>query len=232
MVGAPCLVPGGVEVEFLMAVDVGSLMPPDDVVKPRTPKQLRRWVLDRCDAINAVPETKRPGLFKKFYEELYPLSLFAVYRYGEQDDVICVPNDDESKDYDARILAPSEEIKLEITLAYPPGLHIQLRQLMEQNIVSQYRIAIDHPVEMALHLQLVKKAAENKVRPGGYGAGYELLVFVEDSWFEAKSDCAVVSEFLEREVVILPLRFDALHVIGRTERLHKSVVLSGHRETT
>jgi len=213
-------------------VDVGSLMPPDDVVQPRTPKQLRRWVLDRCDIINAVPETKRPGLFKKFYEELYPLSLFAVYRYGEQDDVICVPNDDESKDYDARILAPSGEIKLEITLAYPPGLHIQLRQLMEKDIVSQYGIAIDHPDEMALHLQLVKKAAENKVRPGGYGAGYELLVFVEDSWFEAKSDCAVVSEFLEREVAILPLRFDALHVIGRIERLHKSVVLPGHREIT
>lgn len=217
-----------------MTVDVGALMPPDDVVRPRTPKQLRSWVLDRCDAISAATRAaKRPGLFKKFYEELYPFSLFAVRCYGERDDVLCVPNDDESKDYDARILGPSGAItKVEVTLAYQPGLHVQLRQLMEKNIVSQYGIALDHADERALHLQLVKRAAESKVRPGGYGEGYELLVFAEDSWFEAASDHAQVSEFLEREVATLPLRFDALHVIGRTERLHKSLSLPWQQEAT
>jgi hypothetical protein len=51
------------------------------------------------------------------------------------------------------------------------------------------------------------------------------LVYVEDSWFEAERDGATVSEFLQREIVTLPLCFDALHVIGRTDRLYKSVMI-------
>src|SRR5262245_54661687 len=141
VVATPARFPkGGTRIESMMTIDVAALLPPDDVVRPRTAKQLRRWVLDRCDPISAATRAaKRPGLFKKFYEELYPFSLFAVRCYGDRDDVICVPNDDETRDYDARILGPSGEItRVEITLAYPPGLHIQLAQLMEESIVSPY----------------------------------------------------------------------------------------------
>jgi len=113
-----------------MTFDLLSLLPPDEVVRPRTPVQLRRWVLDRCDAIGRTPEAKQPGLFKKFYEEVYPLSLFAVRRYGERDDVECVPNMDDSRDFDAVVREASREVKVEITLAYPPLWYRRIERLL------------------------------------------------------------------------------------------------------
>jgi len=37
---------------------------------------------------------------------------------------------------------------------------------------------------MAFQLRLVKEAAEGKAGPGRYGRGYELVIAVEDWWFE------------------------------------------------
>lgn len=191
-----------------------------------------------------MAEAKRsgPGAFKKFYEEVYPFSLFAVRRYGEQDDVVCVPNMDE-KDFDAEVRAASRVVKVQITLAYPARWYLRMEQLMEPGLVPFYgpvsiegsrskgrridteMMLVDHPYEVAFHLRLVKEAAERKARPGPHGAGYELLVFAEDSWFEVERDSAPVAEFLEREVMTLPLCFDALHLVGRTNRLYQSVTL-------
>ena len=47
---------------------------------------------------------------------------------------------------------------------------------------------------------------------------YELLIAVEDFWFDA-DDAREVSGFIEREVLTLPLEFDAVHSVGKTERL-------------
>jgi len=43
---------------------------------------------------------------------------------------------------------------------------------------------------MAFQLRLVKEAAEGKAGPGRYGRGYELVIAVEDWWFEADRDSA------------------------------------------
>ena len=61
-----------------------------------------------------------------------------------------------------------------------------------------------------------EEAAEGKAGPGRYGRGYELVIVVEDWWFEADRDSAGVASFLEHEVATLPLCFDALH--GRLDR--------------
>ena len=50
---------------------------------------------------------------------------------------------------------------------------------------------------MAFQLRLVKEAAEGKAGPGRYGRGYELVIAVEDWWFEADRDSAGVADFLE-----------------------------------
>jgi len=228
------------------AFDPLTLLPPDEYVRPRTPKQLREWVLDRCDAVAKVREAKRPGLlrlgpFKKFYEEVYPFSLFAVRRYGERDDVLCVPSRDEGRDFDGEVREASRAFRVEITLARRPHEHLRMEYFLERGFVplngpvfvegsrrKGRRIAtelmlVDHHDEVALDLGLVKKAAEGKARPGRYGPGYELLIVVEDSWFKDERDAASVVEFLEREVLTLPLEFDALHVVGWTDRLYQSV---------
>lgn len=232
----------------MVTFDPLSLLPPEELVRPRSPKQLRAWVLDRCDAIANVPEAKQSALlhlgpFKRFYEEVYPLSLFAVRRYGEQDDVVCVPNKDEGRDFDAEVRTASRGVKVEITLAPDPLWHLRMEYFMKHGFVpfngpvsvegsrrKGRRIAtemmlVDSLEEVALHLRRVKEAAEGKAVPGRYGAGYELLIVVEDSWFEVERDSAHVAEFLEREVMTLPLCFDALHLVGWTNRLYQSVTL-------
>lgn len=75
------------------------------------------------------------GPFKRFYEEVYPLSLFAVRRYGEQDDVVCVPNKDEGRDFDAEVRAASRGVKVEITLAPDPLWHLRMEYFMEHGFV-------------------------------------------------------------------------------------------------
>jgi len=78
---------------------------------------------------------------------------------------------------------------------------------------------------MAFHLRLVKEAAEGKAGPGRYGCGYELVIVVEDWWFEVDRDSAGVAAFLEHEVATLPLCFDALHVVGWTDHLYSSIAI-------
>src|SRR3989442_11972935 len=78
-----------------MPFDVDALLPLAECVKPRAPKELREWVLAKCDAFRQIPELREPvlrheGPFKWFHEEIYPLSVFAVRRYGDRDDVLCV----------------------------------------------------------------------------------------------------------------------------------------------
>ena len=77
-----------------------------------------------------------------------------------------------------------------------------------------------------VRLQWVKQAAEGKAGLGRYGPGYELVIALEDWWFDAERDSIPTDDFLRREVVPLPLCFDAVHVVGLTERLYCSLVIS------
>jgi len=65
----------------------------------------------------------------------------------------------------------------------------------------------DHRVSRARHLSWIKIAAEGKAGQGRYGKIYELLIAVEDWWFDV-DDARAVSGFVEREVLRLPLEFD------------------------
>ena len=64
---------------------VDALLPLEECVKPRKPRELREWVLAKCDAFAQIPELREPvllheGHFKWFHEEIYPRSLFASSR--------------------------------------------------------------------------------------------------------------------------------------------------------
>jgi hypothetical protein len=124
-----------------MTFDPLSLLPVDEIVQGRSPRALREWVLGKCHAISDVPETKRPALlhhgpFKKFYEEIYPFSIFATRRYGDRDDVLCVPNLDEQRDFDAEVRNPSGTVPVEITLAIEPNWHHRMASFLEHGLVA------------------------------------------------------------------------------------------------
>ena len=78
------------------------------------------------------PELRKPvllreGPFKWFHEEIYPFSVFVVARYGDRNDVLCVPKRDRASDIDAEIREPSRTIQVEITSARDPHEHLRMR---------------------------------------------------------------------------------------------------------
>ena len=76
----------------------------------------------------------------------------------------------------------------------------------------------------ARHLNWIKAAAEGKAGRGRHGKHYELLIAVEDWWFDAE-DAPEVTTFIECRILPLPLQFDAVHVVGLTGRLFLSIPL-------
>lgn len=227
-----------------MSFDVDALLSLTECVKPRKPKELREWVLAKCDAFAQIPELREPvllheGLFKWFHEEIYPLSVFALRRYGDRDGILCVPKRDPTHDVDAEIREPMRTINIEITGARDPSEHLRMEYLVEHGRVSltgglkaqrtkrtghqiENELAfVDHRKTRARHLNWIKTAAEGKAGRGRYGKDYELLIAVEDWWFDA-DDAPEVTNFIEREVLRLPLEFDVVHVVGLTERLFLS----------
>jgi hypothetical protein len=213
-------------------VDIDALLPFTEWVKPRKPKELREWVLAKCDAFAQFPELRKPvllheGPFKWFHEEMYPLGVFAVSRYGDRNDIVCVPKRDPARDFDAEIHEPSRTIHVEITDAREPSEHLRMEYLVEHHRVSltgglkvkgtkrtgrqieDVMEIVDHRESRAHHLGWIKAAAEGKAGRGRYGKTYELLIAVEDWWFDA-DDAREVTHFIEREVLRLPLEFDAI----------------------
>src|SRR5262249_11722987 len=80
---------------------------------------------------------------------------------------------------------------------------------------------VSHDECRAGHLGFIKSAAEGKAGRGRYGKNYELLIAVEDRWFEA-DDAKEIATFVEHEVLTLPLEFAAVHVVRLMDRLFLS----------
>lgn len=83
---------------------------------------------------------------------------------------------------------------------------------------------VDHREIRARHLSWIKKAAEGKAGRGRYGKTYELLIAVEDWWFDA-DDAQEVTAFIKREVLSLSLEFGVVHIVGLSEKLFLSFPL-------
>jgi hypothetical protein len=185
------------------------LLPFSECLMARKPYELRAWVLAKCDQFSKLPELRKPillreGRFKWFHEEVYPLSLFAVPRYPNRDDVLCVPKYNPAYDIDAEVHEPSRHIRLEITGAHEPTAHLRMLYFVEHGRVSFTGAItadgtkttgrqitnelefIPHEQSRAAHLKWIKVAAEGKAGQGRYGNGYELLISVEDWWYDVE----------------------------------------------
>jgi len=94
-----------------------ALLPFEECVKPRKPRELREWVLAKCRAFANIPELREPvllheGPFKWFHEEIYPLSLFAIRRYSDRDDILLGPKRDSGRDVDAEVREPVARVEV------------------------------------------------------------------------------------------------------------------------
>ena len=209
----------------------------------RTPRQMAQWVDEKCREIARYPELKEQALLhkghaKKFYEELYPLSVFLNVVYGDDTRVTCVPNLDNAQDFDATVYDRKHSLpkvtKIEITSAYWENEHLRMEHFLEHGIVNMYGkvnwsgtqrkghvIAIDddfvaHHDLLEELMRLIKAGAVRKCSAKArYSSNHQLIIFFDDhSWFRAERDSPELIAFVDKEVLPLPLNFGALHILG------------------
>lgn len=130
-----------------MTFDPNSLLTTEELVIPRTPTELNRWVEGKCRLFADCLDAKawillHQGLSKKFHEEIYPLSLFVMHLYTGRSDIRCIPNLD-NRDFDAIILdysiSPPSELKVEITSAIDGyEEHLRMIYFMRHGHVSSW----------------------------------------------------------------------------------------------
>jgi hypothetical protein len=236
-----------------MTFNPNSLLTIEELATPRTPTQLVQWVEEKCRLFASLKEAKEwallhKWLFKKFYEEVYPLSLFATHLYAGRSDIQCIPNLD-YRDFDAVIIdsstSPPFELKVEITSALNEieghDQHLRMEYFVQHGEVNvwgtlsasgtkksgrQIHIeneAINRNDLLKKTFSLIRSAIEGKsVRPNepqNYGQGYVLIVAFDDwAWFGSDQDVVALDNFVRESVLKFPLNFAALYVLGLSGR--------------
>jgi hypothetical protein len=231
-----------------MTFDPETLLRREDILSARTPAQLSEWVNLMCRAIADVPEAKVPsllrhGLFKQFYEEVFPLSRYAVHRYGERTDIRIAPQLG-TEDFDAiafdETTTPPVQTKVEITRAIDGyDEHLRMKYFIEHGSVpiwgpllatgskkSGHKIhveheAIDHFELVGSTVSLIKNAIERKTwNPERYGMSHVLLVSVDDwGWFDAKDHEPIEDSVESAASSARQERFTAVYLVGMSGRM-------------
>jgi hypothetical protein len=232
-----------------MAIDPTSILTPEEMQQARTPDELAQWVNRKIDEFDSPdPAVKqygrlRMGLAKQLDEEVGPLSLLAAKLYGGRSDVLCIPNLDTSKDFDAVIrdgsVTPPAEVKVEVTLASDDDEgrdeHLRRKYLHEHRHVTPLGKVVstgtkrtglktdveeDFPphAELLQKFSLIRKAAERKRIPGRYGKTHVLIIFFDDNWllYDPERDVMALADFVKRHVLPLRLNFRTVYVLGRS----------------
>lgn len=226
-----------------MVIDPSGILTREDMEKERTPEELYLWVEKKLADIFNCPEVKensllRRGLYKKFYEEVSPLSLFVNILYPKRSDIRCIPNLG-NENYDSIIrdyfFSPPLELKVEFTQALDKksGLeeYLRMKYFLEHRHVSSLGPVfgtkktdkinvIDEPVNrndyLAKIFRLIRLAAEAKSRKI-YGPSHILIIIINDYLlprFDSDRDRTALYEFVRDNVITLNFDFSALYVMG------------------
>ena len=212
----------------------------------RTPSDLARWVEMKFLQIKDHPDLDEPallhkGLFKKFYEEMHPLSLLVNRLYSNRFDVGCILNF-KNKDFDAvirdRSVTPPRELKVEFTwAALSHNEHLRMKYLLEHgevNLFGEVRYTgtkrTGHQIEVEDEaikesklleelMGAIKEAAEKKAekpgKPKKYGRQHCLVIVFDDyGRFDQRVEGIALENFMKSQVLILPLNFGEVSVLG------------------
>jgi len=230
-------------------VDFDSLLCPEKICAPRTPVKFCRWVEDKLRLIGENYELVREevllrkGLFKNFYEEVYPLYLFVHRMYLRRSGLHIIPNLD-NRDFDAVIVdslaSPPLEQKIEITSAVD-GYDWALRRelLLAEGIaplwgplsssgtrrtgrcINAEIECIPHNTTLNNTFTLIKSAAKKKTGNERYGLNHLLIIVFDDiQWFRLENDRAALDDFVKNEILLsCNLNFKTLYILGLSGKL-------------
>ena len=233
--------------------DINSLLTKEELSTPRTPVELDQCVKNKGYMFRGNRSaTLHEGLFKEFFEEVFPLNIFVNHFYKGRADIQCIPNLDRKRDFDAIIVdyssSPPSEIKVEITYARPENEHLRMEYLLEHGYVNAFGKVTSSGTKNTGHkihaedkmysstdyleqaCSLIQSAVERKSiklnAPQKYGQGHVLLVAFHE-WGLIRSGQApiAIKDYVERHVLQLPLNFAALYVVGLSRQTFLHFVL-------
>ena len=219
--------------------EIQCILNRSDMERTRSPRELCEWVDAKVSELGQTKEGKeyaRSGaiLPKKLWEEVRPLGLFAVLRYGPEG-VRCTPNLS-NDNYDGKIAfsnSSADVIYVELTYAKDGyDEHLRLMVLGREGSVnalgkitvtgtkaSAQKIeveneAVDHAETRKAALELLKKRLAGKANKQ-YGLNYVLVVVVDDYLpFRTGDDKAALKAAAKATVAESPLNFGAVYLLG------------------
>lgn len=222
-----------------------AILTADDMTTPRSPTELAQWVERTCRAIAADDSSKKAallhqGMFKKFYEEIFPLSHFLSKVYAGRPDIECIPNLG-NEDFDAIIIdhttSPPSKQKIEITSAAENHEeHLRMKFFVQHGHVSVWgplsasgtertgheiqveNEVISHRDLLQRTLSSIKSAAEGKsAKPNGlprYGQEHILIIAFDDwNWFR-NEDEERFRQVVPHTIAQLSLDFGVIYLVG------------------
>lgn len=229
---------------------VDTILQRADMEMTRTPQALCDWVDSKASELSKTDEGKhyaRSGalLPKKLWEEVRPLGLFALRRYGPRSDVKCTPNLT-NNNYDGRIEfddTSNPTIYVEVTYAkdgYDERWRLEV--LGEKGSVNALgRIstsgtkasgrrsievqdeAVDHEETRCKSLKILRERITGKTSKT-YGPDYVLIIVVDDYLpFRTEDDRAILMERAKSFVESAELNFGAVYLLGSSGNYLSSV---------
>lgn len=210
-----------------------------DMELSRTPRELCDWVDARAAELSKTKDGKayaRSGalLPKKFWEEIRPLGLFALCRYGNEG-VRCTPNLT-NDNYDGKIELSkplASHVYIEMTYAkdgYDERLRLNvLTEKGDVNALGKLTVTgtkasgqtikvedegVDHTDVRKAALELVKERLRGKNNKQ-YGKDHILVVVVDDYLaFRTDKDKEVLMSYTKAALSRLNLNVGAVYLLG------------------
>jgi len=215
-----------------------------DLSSPRSPDELRLLVETVDKRFRESNELRREsGLRhsrsqKKYFEEVRPLALLARHLFADGRDVVCEPNLEDAKNYDAIIRSSSckksmtplyveftyakdgydESLRMEVL--YDEG-HVNLFGRVTRTGTRRARLDINIENEVVLRNDILKKQLElileriDKKAAGQYTSAHILVVVFDDfTGFQSPDELAQLRSSIEASRSVAALKFRALYLLG------------------
>lgn len=232
-----------------------------DMMTPRTVPDFLAWVTQKEEDLSAIPKAEQfigSTLKTKFYDEIYPLSVYVKREYSNNSDVIVTPNlNNDNFDATVTFKGLRSKVFIELTRAkngYDESLHMEVltrdgyvpwghggpitsvsgRKGAPNRVIEISLKVVDRTDELlAEHFLLVETTVKAKAGGRQYGKNFILLVIVDDyDHFPTDSDHTKLDGFVRNNLLCADLDFARLIIIGISGKLYFSYNLPKYNAAT
>jgi hypothetical protein len=213
-----------------------------ELTKKRTPSELRNWLIQKVSQICSTDEGTRAfrmqtGLIKQLVEEISPLAIFGMQKYGDNKQIYLHPVIG-NQPYDAIIADsrhnPPIKTYIEITLSHEGEDDYWRRcELLNNNFVFLHSPVIKEGKGKNRKITIPPKAtsveervkneldriliAARKKEHIDYPTNTFLIISFEDLYpFREAMNDNKIDIFMTENILTLDLRFSALYLVGNT----------------